>query len=152
MGNYTHNFIFANIFLHNSVDVFPSDAIITPFVLYNTMNKNIYLILALIGLILPYHFLFRFLGENGLNVSLLIAQLFANEISTFFAVDLVISIVVFWFYVQAEAEKLRMKNVWLYILASVTIGLSFALPLFLYFRKLRTLELRKMADRKEKNR
>jgi len=104
-------------------------------------NKNLYLFLSLIGLVLPYWFFFSFLNTNGLNVALLIQQLFANNISTFFAVDLIISIIVFWIYMVGEATKLKMKNGWLYILASLTVGLSFALPLFLYFRE-RKLELR----------
>ena len=99
------------------------------------MRKNIYLALAMIGVMVPYFFLFQFIGENGLSVSLLIQRLFANDISTFFAVDLIISIIVFWIYLISEAEKLRMTNYWLYILASLTVGLSFALPLFLYFRE-----------------
>ena len=99
------------------------------------MKKNIYFILALLGLLVPYYFLFRFLNTNGLNISLLVKQLFANDISTFFAVDLVISIIVFWIYMIAEANKLQMKNWWLYILASLLVGLSFALPLFLYLRE-----------------
>ena len=99
------------------------------------MKKNIYLVLLLLGLLLPYYFLFKFLSSNGLNISLLVQQLFANDISTFFAVDLVISILVFWIYMFAEANKLQMKNSWLYLLASLLVGLSFALPLFLYFRE-----------------
>ena len=99
------------------------------------MKKNIYLGLVLLGLLIPYYFLFKFLGSNGLNISLLVQQLFANDISTFFAVDLVISILVFWIYMFTEANKLQMKNSWLYLLASLLVGLSFALPLFLYFRE-----------------
>ena len=99
------------------------------------MKKNIYLVLVLLGLLIPYYFLFSFLGSNGLNISLLVQQLFANNISTFFAVDLVISIIVFWIYMFAEANELQMKHSWLYILASLLVGLSFALPLFLYFRE-----------------
>ena len=98
-------------------------------------RKSIYLILALLGLVVPYWFLFKFLSTNGFDLALLVQQLFANNISTFFAVDLVISILVFWLYMIAEANKLHMKNWWLYILASLTVGLSFALPLFLYFRE-----------------
>ena len=98
-------------------------------------KKSIYLILALLGLVVPYWFLFKFLGSYGFDLALLIQQLFANNISTFFAVDLIISIVVFWIWMIAEANKLQMKNWWLYILASLTVGLSFALPLFLYFRE-----------------
>ena len=98
-------------------------------------RKHIYLLFALVGLFVPYYFLFRFLSANGFDTPLLVQQLLANNISTFFAVDLVISIIVFWVYVIAEANKLQMKNWWLYILASLTVGLSFALPLFLYFRE-----------------
>ena len=104
------------------------------------MKKNIYLILVLLGLLIPYYFLFAFLGSNGLNISLLVQQLFANNISTFFAVDLVMSIIVFWIYMFAEANELQMKNSWVYLLASLLVGLSFALPLFLYFRE-RKLEV-----------
>jgi hypothetical protein len=99
------------------------------------MRKNIYLSVALIGLFVPYYFLFQFLRANGFDIPLLIEQLFANQISTFFAVDLIISIVIFWMYMIPEANQLQMKNSWLYILASLTVGLSFALPLFLYFRE-----------------
>jgi len=100
-------------------------------------RKNIYLTLALIGLLAPYCFLFKFLNANGFDLALMVQQLFASNISTFFAVDLVISIIVFWIYMVMEANYLKMKNWWLYVLASLTVGLSFALPLFLYFRERR---------------
>lgn len=109
-------------------------------------RKNIYLTLAFIGLLVPYYFLFKFLGANGLDIPLFLQQLFANNISTFFAVDLVISIIVFWVYLIAEATKLQMKNQWLYILASLTVGLSFALPLFLYFRERKLQSTARMSD------
>ena len=98
-------------------------------------RKSIYLALTLIGLFAPLCFFFKFLNTNGFNVSLMLDQLLANNISTFFVVDLIIAIVVFWTYMISEANKLQMKNWWLYILASLAVGLSFALPLFLYFRE-----------------
>jgi len=99
------------------------------------MRKNIYLLFAILGFYAPYYFFFKFLSANGFDIPLLVSQLFANDISTFFAADLIISILVFWIWMIIEANKLKMKNWWLYILASLTIGLSFALPLFLYFRE-----------------
>jgi hypothetical protein len=42
---------------------------------------------------------------------------------------------VFWVFVFVEASRLEMKNPWLYLLATLLVGLSFALPLFLYFRE-----------------
>src|ERR1044071_6990941 len=105
------------------------------------MNKNVYLMLAVIGLLVPYWFFFQFFKANGFQLGLLLQQALINPVSIAFTVDLVLAIVVFWFYLFAEANKLQMKNAWLYVLASLTIGLSFALPLFLYFRE-RQLEAR----------
>ena len=99
------------------------------------VKKTIYLILALAGLFIPYYFLFQFIAGNGLDIQLLVQQLFVNHISAFFAVDLVISILVFWVYLFAETNRMQMKNSWIYLLASLLVGLSFAFPLFLYFRE-----------------
>ena len=99
------------------------------------MRKNIYLLFAVLGFYAPCYFFFKFLSANGFDIPSLISQLFANNISTFFAVDLIVSILVFWVWMITEANKWQMKNWWLYILASLTVGLSFALPLFLYFRE-----------------
>jgi hypothetical protein len=99
------------------------------------MKKNIFLILAIIGLLVPYYFFFRYFGENGFNLQLLMQQVFANNISSAFAMDLIISVIVFWVYLFAESHRLQMKNAGLYVLATLFVGLSFALPLFLYFRE-----------------
>lgn len=97
--------------------------------------KLLYLILAIAGLVLPVYFFAGFLAANGLNLSLLIRQLFGTPISTFFAVDLLITAVVFWVFLYQEARRLQMRRWWVYIIATLLIGPSFALPLFLYFRE-----------------
>ncbi len=96
--------------------------------------KNIYLMLAIIGWVAPYYFLGQFVAAHGLNLSLLIEQLLANSISTFFAVDLVITAIVFWVWSYREAQRLNFKRWWPFVVATLTIGPSFALPLFLYVR------------------
>jgi hypothetical protein len=75
-------------------------------------------------------------------LGLLIDQLFANDISTFFAVDLIITAIVFLIFVVREAARYRMLNWWLYIVATLAVGPSFAFPLFLYFREPRIEELK----------
>jgi uncharacterized protein DUF2834 len=82
---------------------------------------------------LPYYFLFQFISVYGLNVSLLLQDLFANSSSSFFAMDVIVSSIVFWAYLYPR--RLQLKNVWLYVVANLAVGLSFALPLFLYFRQ-----------------
>lgn len=104
-------------------------------------RKNVFLILAVIGFIAPYYFFLQLPSEDGLNLPLLIQPLFANNFMRGLAVDLTISVLVFWFFVFAEASRLQMEHPWLYLLATLLVGLSFALPLFLYFRE-RELETR----------
>ena len=108
--------------------------------------KKLYLLLAIVGFALPYYFFVSFLTAHGLNPQLLFSQLFANNIPSFFAVDLIITAVVFWVFLCREARRWQMGNWWVYILATLLIGPSFALPLFLYFRESRidklTLEAR----------
>ena len=72
-----------------------------------------------------------------LNLALLVEQLFGTPISTFFAVDLIITAVVFWIFLYQEARRLQMSRWWVYLIATVLVGPSFALPLFLYFREAR---------------
>jgi hypothetical protein len=99
------------------------------------MTKNGYLLLAFIGLILPYYFLGSFIAESGLDPHAFLKQLFGTKISSFFAVDLLISAVVFLVFVRSETRRCRMGRWWLYLAATLLVGLSFALPIFLYVRE-----------------
>ena len=99
-------------------------------------RKNIYLALTIFGLIAPYYF---FLQVREFDLQTLSEQFATNEFLGGLAADLLISVIVFWFFMVTESKKLNMKNIWVYFLAIFLVGLSFALPLFLYFRE-RTLE------------
>lgn len=99
------------------------------------MKKNTYLILAILGFVAPYYFFLQISGENGFDLVQLIQPMFANNLLRGVTMDLLVSVIVFWVYVFAEANKLQMRNPWLYLLATLLVGLSFALPLFLYFRE-----------------
>ncbi|MCS1351070.1 DUF2834 domain-containing protein [Mechercharimyces sp. CAU 1602] len=93
-----------------------------------------YLSLGIIGTVFPYYFLIQFLGDNGLDFGLLFELLFANTISSFFAVDFFVSCVVFLVFMFKESRKYNMKETWICLLTLFTVGLSLALPLFLFFR------------------
>ena len=94
----------------------------------------IYLLLSVLGFALPYSQFVPFIANNGLDLPLFFEQLFANRISSFFALDLFISSVVFWVFLFREGRRLQMKFLWIYVVLNLTIGLSFALPLFLGMR------------------
>lgn len=99
------------------------------------MRRTIYLFFAIIGLVVPYYFLISFLITHGLDARLFLKQLFGTPISTFFAADLLLSCVVFARYLGQETDRLTMKQTWICILALCTVGLSCALPLFLFMRE-----------------
>jgi hypothetical protein len=99
--------------------------------------KNFYLLLTIPGFILPFYFLALFLIEHGFNVFLLFSQLFANNISTFFAMDLIVTGIVLIIFVFGEAKRHQLRNWWVYLIAILFVGPSFGLPLFLYFRERR---------------
>jgi len=98
-------------------------------------KRNIFLILAIIGFIVPYYFFLQLPAEDGFHLPSLIQPFFANNFMKGAAMDLTISVIVFWTFMFMEANKLQMKNSWVYVLATLLVGLSFALPLFLYFRE-----------------
>lgn len=101
------------------------------------MIKRVYLILAVAGFVVPYYYFVSFLVANGLDFRLFFQQLFATPISSFFAVDLLLSCVVFAFYLHQEAARYAISKRWLYLVVLLTVGLSCALPLFLYVRESR---------------
>jgi hypothetical protein len=99
--------------------------------------KHVYAILAVAGAILPLWQFAPFLRDHGLDVRYLLGQLFATPASSFFAVDVIVSSVVLWAFVFSEGKRTGVRQRWVPVLASLTVGVSLALPLFLYMRELR---------------
>jgi hypothetical protein len=99
--------------------------------------RHLYLFLALIGLILPYsQFVPWIIEHHGLNMPLFIGDLFANRISGFFALDVIVSAIVLISFIETEGRRLGMRLLWLPIVAVLLVGVSLGLPLFLYLRQL----------------
>lgn len=101
------------------------------------MSKKqiVYLLLCVAGTILPYSQLIPFLREHGLNMSVFFQQLFATRISGFFGLDVIVSSLVLWFFVYTEGTRLKMRYLWVCIVASLLVGVSLGLPLFLLMRQ-----------------
>jgi hypothetical protein len=99
------------------------------------MIQYLYLLLAILGVVLPYSQLTPFLREHGFDLRLLVEQLFANRISAFFGLDVVISSVVLWVFVFVEGRRRKLRHLWLPVVGSLVVGVSLGLPLFLYMRE-----------------
>jgi hypothetical protein len=94
----------------------------------------VYVFLSIIGTVFPYYFFIPFVSKHGLDVPLLLDLLFTNSISTFFAVDFILSCIVFIFFLFSESNKYQIKEKWICLFSLCVVGLSLALPLFLFFR------------------
>jgi len=75
--------------------------------------------------------------DHGLNPGLFVQHLFINRISTFFALDVVVSAIVLLRFAAVESARLRVPNRWIVVLATFLVGVSLGLPLFLYLRERR---------------
>ena len=97
--------------------------------------KTIYLSLCVIGTVLPCAQFLPFLQEHGLDVQLFVDQMFANPVSGFFALDVIVSSVVLWVLVAVEGKRVKARHLWAPIVANLAVGVSLGLPLFLYMRE-----------------
>lgn len=98
--------------------------------------KTIYLILCGAGVLLPYWQFVPWVAAHGLNLSLFFQQLFANRIGAFFGMDVFVSAVALVVFMRAESARLAFRDARLLpLLALLTVGVSLALPLFLYIRE-----------------
>src|SRR5205807_4580468 len=100
--------------------------------------RHLYFALALIGLLLPYSQFVPWLMEHHApNMQLFIRDLFANRISAFFALDVIVSAIVLISFIQAEGKRLGMRLLWLPTIGTLLIGVSLGFSLFLYQRQLK---------------
>jgi hypothetical protein len=99
--------------------------------------KHLYVALCFIGTVLPYSQFIPFLREHGLDLQLFLTQLFATRIAAFFAWDVMVSSVVLWVFVATEGRRLRLSHRWVPMAATLLVGVSLGLPLFLYMREVR---------------
>jgi hypothetical protein len=104
--------------------------------------KTIYLVLCFVGAIVPYWEFVPWVAQHGLNLPLMLHELFANRISAFFGMDVVVSAVVLITFMRLESARLKIPHRWIPVLAVLTVGVSLGLPMFLYIRELRLEDLK----------
>ena len=97
--------------------------------------RTFYLVMAVLGTVVPWIFFGQFFAAHGFAPWSFVAGLFANGAAGGFVADVLISIVVFWVWSFADARRLGIGLWWLVLPAGCLVGLSLALPLYLYLRE-----------------
>ena len=99
-------------------------------------RKYVYLVLFVAGTIVPYVAFVPWVIDHGLDLSRMVEELFVNRVSAFFGLDVIASTIVLWVFVNWEGKRVGVP-LWPPILASLLVGVSSALPLFLFLRESR---------------
>ena len=94
--------------------------------------KNLYLVLAIAGTVIPYFYFLQHMGVEGAALVPFMAAAFANPVASGFTADLLISSFVFWIYMFNAGDNA--PRPWAFIVMNLLIGLSCALPAYLYWR------------------
>lgn len=99
------------------------------------MKKNLFLVLSIIGVIVPYSQFVPYTNEYGWNGSQMLSAIFANQMSTGIALDALLAAVVVIIWILFEQKRNPIKYIWVPIVGMFAVGLSFALPFYLYLRE-----------------
>ncbi len=97
--------------------------------------KTAYLVLAVIGTVLPYTQFLPFLRAHGLDLGLFVQELFSTRIGAFFGLDVIVSAIVLIVFVWVDGRRAGVRHLWAPIAGTLAVGVSLGLPLFLYLRE-----------------
>ncbi|GIV98812.1 DUF2834 domain-containing protein [Roseiflexus sp.] len=98
--------------------------------------KNIYLVLCLLGIIIPYASFIPWMMENGLNVPLFLNQIASSPVASFGWLDVIVSEVALFVFIYSDSQKRKVQYWRLTIIGTLTVGVSLGLPLYLYLREI----------------
>lgn len=97
--------------------------------------KAFYLLCAIAGAVIPYSQFVPWVAEHGLDVKLLVEELFSTRIGAFFGLDVLVSALALLAFIGWEGRRRGMKMLWLPVAATCVVGVSCGLPLFLLMRE-----------------
>ena len=95
--------------------------------------RSLYLALAVIGAVVPILLTVKFLGQHGADGDELVRQILGSPAAAAVFFDVIISSLAFWAWLAGEGPRVGVRR-WPFVVANLLVGLSFALPLFLYVR------------------
>ena len=97
--------------------------------------KHLYLVLCFAGAVLPYSQFIPFLRTHGLDLNLFVEQLWSTRIGAFFGWDVIVSAITLFMFIAIERRRVRVKHAWTAVVATIAVGVSLGLPLYLFLRE-----------------
>ena len=96
--------------------------------------SRFYLVLTVLGIAAPYAAFLPWLFTNGLNLPLLFEQAIVNPISAMAWLDVVVAAVALIGFILVDGKQNHVKGRFVAILGTLSAGVSFGLPLYLYLK------------------
>ncbi len=98
----------------------------------NSSLKYLFLVLVVVGVVVPYMAFVPFISEYGLNLPLLVEQASANRIATFAWLDVIVSAVAL-FVAAYSRQFVAFKQAGIVTILTLIAGVSAGLPMLFYF-------------------
>ena len=90
--------------------------------------KTLYLVLAIVGAVLPYAFFVQHFASEGVSLPGFVSALFANPAAGGFTADLLFTSLVFWVFMFQQRSREKGPSPILFIVLNLLIGLSCGYP------------------------
>ena len=93
--------------------------------------KKVYLVLCVLGIVLPYYHLIHFLIENNGSMEGFFPQLFTTHPMAMISMDITVAASAFSIFLIHKWRTTKLNST-KYIVCLFMVGFSLALPLYLY--------------------
>lgn len=97
-------------------------------------QRTFYIFMAIVGTIAPWYFFGGFVAMNGFDLIAFDKALFVNGASAGLTADILVTATVFWVWSYRDAAQKGIKGWWLVIPATLLVGVSLGLPMYLAMR------------------
>ena len=96
---------------------------------------KLYLFLTVLGIAIPFGAFIPWLANNGLDFIALFNAAIMNPISIFAWLDVLVSALVLLTFIVVDGKRNKVKYHWLAVLGTLSVGVSFGFPLYLYLKE-----------------
>ena len=96
--------------------------------------KKLFLVLCILGVVLPYYQLYYFLLENDWSMSGFWADIYSNHAISMITMDITVAATSYLFFIiyKFYNKKIDGRSFIKYMLSLFLVGFSLSMPLYLY--------------------
>lgn len=111
-----------------------------------TTRELLFLVLCLLGLLVPWYYNLQFMQQHGgFGIADFLAAANANPAASSLSWDVGIACIAFLVWLPGEARRIGMRHWWIFVALAFGIAFAFAFPLFLFLRERRLTDARTSA-------